>query len=105
MRSYPTSIIITTPDVEKLTTKLTYLQNVPQPAQKEDAWYLFRWNHLTASSIWKALEVSQCKQNELILNKCEPINLVKKKGININHHLKARPPNLRKQLTSMTINV
>ena len=89
LRSYPTSIIITTPDVEKLTTKLTYLQNVPQPAQKEDEWYLFRWNHLTASSIWKALEKSQCKQNELILNKCEPINLAKKKSININspfHH-------------------
>ena len=27
-----------------------------------------------------------------------------KKGININHHLKARPPNLRKQLISMTNN-
>ena len=79
IRSYPTSIIIVPPDLEKLTMQLTYLQNVPQPAQKEDAWYLFRWNHLTASSIWKALEVSQCKQNELILNKCEPINLAKKK--------------------------
>ena len=89
IRSYPTSIIIVPPDLEKLTMQLTYLQNVPQPAQKEDAWYNFRWNHLTASSIWKALESSQCKQNELIINKCEPINLAKKKRVNINspfHH-------------------
>jgi len=89
IRSYPTSIIIAPPDLEKLTMQLTYLQNVPQPAQTEDAWYLFRWNHLTASSIWKCLEDSQCKQNELIRNKCEPINLAKKKGINIGsamHH-------------------
>jgi len=89
IRSYPTSIIFNHPSQEKMSKQLTYLKNVPQPAQKEDEWYFFRWNHLTASSIWKALEHSQCKQNELIRNKCEPINIAKKKGININspfHH-------------------
>ena len=85
-RSYPTSRIInkySTKKIDELEKHLEYLKNVPQPAQKEDEWYAFRWNHLTASSAWKALEYSQCQKNALILSKCQPIDLNKKKRVNI----------------------
>ena len=78
-RSYPTSIILNDYNAEKMNKHLIYLQNLPQPSLKTDEWYNFRWNHLTASSIWKVLESSQCKQNELILSKCKPIDISKKK--------------------------
>lgn len=51
-------------------------------------WYEFRWNHITASSAWKALETNASK-NQLILNKCKPINPSKYSNINIKsatHH-------------------
>jgi len=88
-RSYPTSVILNDYNNEKMNEHLIYLQNVPQPEQKTDEWYNFRWNHLTASSIWKGLETSQCKQNELILSKCKAIDIAKKKRINVDspfHH-------------------
>ena len=89
VRSYPNSIILKKCNIEKMEKHLKYLQNLPQPTQKVDEWYILRWNHLTASSIYKAIETSQCKQNELILSKCKPLDIQKKKGININspfHH-------------------
>ena len=80
VRSYPNSIILKKCNIEKMEKHLKYLQNLPQPTQKVDEWYILRWNHLTASSIYKAIETSQCKQNELILSKCKPLDIQKKKG-------------------------
>ena len=82
IRSYPTSIIKGPPN-ERITKQLEFLKNKPQPAQKHDDWYYFRWNLITASSCYKALSDSQCKQNELILSKCAPIDINKKKHVNI----------------------
>jgi len=51
-------------------------------------WYQFRWNHITASSAWKALENDSTK-NQIILNKCKPINIAKYSRVNITsamHH-------------------
>ena len=65
-------------DIDLITKKLDYLDNVYQPEQKSDEWYLFRQNYITASSAWKAFG-SDCKKNELIYEKCQPINIEKYK--------------------------
>ena len=51
-------------------------------------WFDFRWNHITASSAWKAFEENASK-NQLILSKCQPINPSKYTNVNITsatHH-------------------
>ncbi len=60
----------------RLQTKLSYLQNVPQPDQRTPEWYNFRYKFLTASSIWKAF-ISESTRNQLIFEKCKPLNLEK----------------------------
>ena len=49
-----------------------YLKNIPQPKQRSDEWYLYRYNHLTASNGWKAYSESVCVINQLIYEKCKP---------------------------------
>ena len=86
LRSHQTSIILkkhTELEHNKIEKQLRYLKNKPQPSQKHDDWYYFRWNLITASSCYKALSESQCKQNELILSKCTPIDINKKKRVNV----------------------
>jgi len=51
--------------------QITYLKNVPQPAQKTNEWYEFRKNHLTGSNIWKAFSSESCK-NQLLHEKLVP---------------------------------
>ena len=51
---------------------LLHLKNTPQPDQRTEQWYEFRYLHLTASSIWKAL-LSNTTQNQLIYSKCKPL--------------------------------
>ena len=51
-------------------------------------WFEFRWNHITASSAWKAFE-HNASLNQLILSKCKPINPSKYSNVNITsatHH-------------------
>ena len=45
--------------------KIQSLRDIPQPIQRTDAWYQFRWNLITASNAWKAFE-SQPAINQLI---------------------------------------
>ena len=66
---------------EQLEKKITILQNLPQPTQRTEEWYLYRHNLLTASSIWKAFG-SQSSQNQLIYEKCSPFTLYKPASIN-----------------------
>ena len=87
-RSYPSSPIIKQPDVLAMKAKLEDLRNIPQPAQKEIEWYKFRWNMLTASSIWKALG-SNSSKNQLIYQKCSPLDISKYTRVNVKstfHH-------------------
>ena len=81
-RSYPISFVINAPKVSKLKSQLSYLQNVPQPDQRTDEWYHFRSKYLTASSIWKAFG-SEKSRNELIYNKCKPVDIEKYKTVNV----------------------
>jgi putative phage-type endonuclease len=58
---------------------LEYLKGIPQPEQKTQEWYSFRHDHITASNAWKALGTTASK-NQLIYEKCQPLNKEKYKG-------------------------
>jgi putative phage-type endonuclease len=72
-RSHSTSFIRKTkPNIDKLEKQINYLKSVPQPEQRTDEWYAFRYKYLTASNIWKAFS-SQSTKNQLIYEKCKPL--------------------------------
>jgi putative phage-type endonuclease len=52
--------------------KIQGLREIPQPVQRTDEWYKFRWNCITASNAYKAFE-SQSSINQLIYEKCQPL--------------------------------
>lgn len=76
IRSYTTSFIRIKPNIAKMHAKINYLKNVPQPVQRTPEWYEFRSKCLTASNIWKAF-ISESTKNQLIFEKCQPINVDK----------------------------
>ena len=71
---------------EKLNNQLDKLKSVIQPEQRSDEWYIFRNSTLTASNIYKIF-VSDYSQTQLILEKCEPLNINKFKVTNTNSPL------------------
>ena len=77
-RSYRNNIA-NKPNVELIKEKLNYLQCVPQPDQRTNEWYEFRWKYLTASSIWKAFGTPGVR-NSLIYSKCKPLDISKYTG-------------------------
>jgi putative phage-type endonuclease len=66
---------------EKLKKKIEYLNSIDQPEQRTDEWYQHRHGLITASSIWKVFG-SQSTQNQLIYEKCSPIDIKKYNKIN-----------------------
>jgi putative phage-type endonuclease len=70
------------PNINKMAAKIEYLQQVPQPDQRTPEWYEFRYKHLTASNIWKAFSTESTK-NQLIFEKCQPLNGDKFSAVNI----------------------
>ena len=72
-RSYPDTIILEEPDHDYVKEQLDILRNKPQPAQRTKEWYEFRHNLITASNAYKAFE-NQTTQNQLIYEKCQPLN-------------------------------
>jgi putative phage-type endonuclease len=81
-RSNGTSFIRKRPAIQKMQEKITYLQNVPQPEQRTPEWYEFRYQHLTASNIWKTF-TTESARNQLIFEKCQPLTTDKFSGVNI----------------------
>lgn len=68
---------------------LTTIKKKDTHIQGTKEWFDFRWNHITASSAWKALEDSESARNQLIVSKCKPIDPSKYSSVNINsatHH-------------------
>ena len=63
---------ITEENIDIIEAKIQRLRNIPQPVQRTQEWYLFRWNLITASNAWKAFE-TQSTINQLIYEKCQPI--------------------------------
>lgn len=80
-RSYKNTFIRKKPIIKTMEEKIQYLRNKPQPDQRTNEWYEFRYNLLTASSIWKAFS-SQNMKNQLIYEKCTPLNVEKYSNIN-----------------------
>ena len=72
-RSYPESIILKEPDKDMLTRQINILRGKPQPIQRTKEWYEFRHGLITASNAYKAFE-NQTTQNQLIYEKCQPLN-------------------------------
>jgi putative phage-type endonuclease len=73
---------------DKIMYKINYLRNIPQPVQRTPEWYQFRHNLITASNAYKVFE-SQSTINQLIYEKCKPLNMHveegdKQKMVNIN---------------------
>ena len=62
-------------ELAMIENKIQALRDIPQPVQRTDAWYQFRWNLITASNAWKAFE-SQPAINQLIYEKCQPLKVV-----------------------------
>ena len=80
-RSFKKTFIIKNPDIDYVESIFEKIKKKEQPDQRTDEWYNFRWNMLTASSIYKALDTN-AKQNELIVDKCKPINKKKFNSVN-----------------------
>jgi putative phage-type endonuclease len=75
IRSYEKSIILQPLSLEQkqgLERKLEILKAKPQPQQRTKEWYEFRYQLITASNAYKAFE-SQAQQNQLIYEKCHPL--------------------------------
>lgn len=62
---------------------IVYDKDSKQPPQRTQKWYEFRYNLLSASSIWKALDKENYK-NQLIYEKCSPLNTAKYNYVNVN---------------------
>ena len=75
-RAFDSTFIRSPPIISDISEIITYLRNVPQPDQRTTEWYNFRYKYLTASSIWKAF-ISESTRNQLIYDKCKPLNLEK----------------------------
>ena len=80
-RSYEKTFIRIKPHIEKMSNKISYIENKPQPEQRTSEWYYFRQNLITASNAWKALK-SQATINQLIVEKCKQIDISKYDSIN-----------------------
>ena len=85
-RSYRNTFIRKGLNIDKMDIKINKIKNTPQPEQRTNAWYEFRWNLLTASSIWKAF-LSPNTRKRLIYDKCKPLDLEKYNKFNINSSL------------------
>lgn len=69
-------------DIENIKKKLDDIRNRPQPEQRTEAWYRFRYNLITASNAWKAFD-SESIMNSLIYEKCCPLNTDKYGTVNM----------------------
>ena len=75
-RSYPTTYpihFLEECDRDRKRNCLKDLKEAPQPAQRTKEWYAFRYNLITASNAYKAMDPSQSVQNQLIYEKCSPL--------------------------------
>jgi hypothetical protein len=64
---------------EQLTKQITYLRSLPQPVQRTKAWYEFRYNLITASSLGKLFS-SDSQYNSIICEKCKPLDYASSLG-------------------------
>jgi putative phage-type endonuclease len=66
---------LTTKDTKQLMKKIENLKNIKQPPQKSKEWYEFRHGLISASNIYKVFSTDS-KKNELIYEKCKPVEII-----------------------------
>ena len=94
-RSYPDTIILEEPDHEYIDEQLDVLRKKPQPEQRTEEWYENRHNLITASNAYKAFE-GQSTQNQLIYEKCQPLNKnLYISGMVVVHYMEMHQPLLK----------
>ena len=76
IRSYDNTFIRIDPNIDKISDKIKYIENKPQPDQRTNEWYVFRHNLITASSAWKVFK-SQSSINQVIVEKCKELDVSK----------------------------
>lgn len=81
IRSFPRTMVLNPPNVDQMKVHIAHLEQIPQPDQRTNDWYTFRHRYLTASSIWKVFGTPRT-QNELIYDKCKPIDVTKYATVN-----------------------
>ena len=74
IRAFKKTFIHKTPNKSSTTKKIKYIRSKPQPEQKTEEWYKFRYQLITASNAYKVLG-TKSKINELICEKCKPLHL------------------------------
>lgn len=73
VRSYQNTYVYNKTNIKK--EYIQYLKDIPQPKQRSEEWYQYRYNHITASNGWKAYTSNECVINELIYEKCKPYEI------------------------------
>lgn len=66
---------LTTKEINQFIKKIEDLKNIKQPPQKSKEWYEFRHNLISASNIYKVFSTDS-KKNELIYEKCKPLEII-----------------------------
>ncbi len=79
-RSYVDTRIVRKIDKTHIDELFKYYKTKEQPDQRTDEWYNFRYNGLTASSIYKSFD-TEAGINSIIYDKCKPLK--KQFGVNI----------------------
>ena len=64
--------ILSAEEKENIRAKIQWIRDQPQPQQRTPEWYEFRHGLISASNIWKAFS-TECQQNSLIYEKCQPV--------------------------------
>lgn len=62
----------TTVDKNHVKKQLSYLRKLYQPEQRTTDWYKYRYNLITASNAYKAID-NESNKNSIILEKCKPL--------------------------------
>ena len=73
-RSFEFSGIRKPPNVARIQQTITKLRGIPQPEQRTEEWYHFRYNLITASNAYKCFE-GKALRNSIIYEKCQPLDI------------------------------
>ena len=71
------------PNISYISDRIDILRNIYQPDQRTNEWYHFRYNLITASNAWKIFD-SHAALNQIIYEKCKPLDTSKYQNVNIN---------------------
>tara|TARA_B110000305_G_C19451891_1_gene648448 strand:+ start:1430 stop:2647 length:1218 start_codon:yes stop_codon:yes gene_type:complete len=82
IRSFDNNKSNNIPNINNIGIKIEKIKNKPQPEQRSNEWYWFRYNLITASNAYKIFG-SDAKINEIICEKCKEFSTESYKSNNI----------------------